>query len=205
MSNDLAREIFLADENISWLNGSLHLCGSKRVQRAQLATWYDAFMCRRDIEASKVDNFVSWCHFMNENYLREYRGRHMIEQAQVPFLPFDGCGRQKSNLIQQTAPSGRFPKFAIESDLKDGVDNDGRIVAKDVQQEIRMFMPERNWRFGRNIPLWRVQQSQNGSRLIDRDYEGTLYDWEILGRPHTKRDMNIFLTTQNHNDQKMVV
>jgi hypothetical protein len=205
MSGDVAREVFLSDENISWINGSLHLCEGRRVRRAQLASWYDAYMCYKDIEPSKIDDFMTWCNFMNENYLREYRGHHILEQAKAPFLPFDGIALPQSKRIQHTSASGKHPKFVIESAVKDGVDGDGRPVVQDVQQEVRMFLPVRPWRFGRPIPLWRVQQSQNGSRLIDRDYSGTLYDWELLGRPHTKRDMSIFYTTQNHADQRMTL
>ena len=101
-------------------------------------------------------------------------------------------------MIKQTMPSGKCPKFKLASAVEDGVDENGNIVIHNEWERIHMFQPitgrqGRGWRFGKNDP--RLMRWVAGSgRNMDMNHQGSLYDWEVLNRPHTKYPMEAFFT-----------
>lgn len=200
----VARDLFLAKENRASLNGLLKLSKGERLTKQQFAGWYDDHMQKYRIETSKIDNVIVWQDYMNQNYIREYRGHHCITESEIPYLAFDTPSGEKEvnhRLIEQTQPDGKFPKFKLESAIEDRRDPEtGEIIIRNAHKVIRMFQPARPWRHpGAKGPVSSLLkgQSQNGSRLIDRDYRGSLYDFELLSRKHTPRPMDMFLINED--------
>jgi hypothetical protein len=204
----IARDLFLARENIAGLSGRLKLKGDERLTKQQLANWYDAFMTKHRVEASKIDNVITWMHYMTEEYIRGYMGHHCIESEDVPYLPYQGDvrGAMNNKLIEQTRSDGKFPKFKLESAIEDRRDENGNIVIRNLWRPERMFQPVNSWRHpgskgksrGPVSKLLQRQQQNAGSRLYDKEYAGeTLNNWEPLHRKHTKRDMSIFLINED--------
>lgn len=200
-----SRNIFISPGNVAWVNGRLKLRGPKRVRWQQMAGWFDAYMTQWRVDRDKIENVITWVQFMNENYIREYRGFHALETNDIPFMPWNEDGPRNKDLISHTAKSGKFPRLKLESAVEDRIGVNGAPTVRYRQEPIRMFLPVRPYRYGRNVPLWRRQQASNGSKLIDWEHRGSLYDWELINRPHTKRNMDIFLTNQNHPDKHMIV
>ena len=187
-----ARGLFLARENISHINGRLNFAGSKKIRKHQLSSWYDGYMRQNRLDKKEIENVITWQQFMTENYIREFKGFHTVTSEEVPFLPFAENGERNKELIQQTRSDGKYPKFKLPSAIEDRRDENGNIVIRDAHRPVHMFAntQKQNKRFGKTPHSFYM----NGSRLIDWEDRGSLYDWEILHRQHTKRDMSIFMT-----------
>lgn len=204
----LARNLFLARENIACVSGRLKLKKDEQLNKYQLSEWYDAFMTKHRVEASKIDNVITWMQYMTEEYIRAYMGHHNITSEEIPYLPFDTHEPKEVNKrqIEQTRSDGKFPRFKIDSVIEDRRDENGDIVIRNAWKPNRIFQRVNGWRHpgatGKNrgpvSKLVQRQQQNAGSRLYDKDYAGeTLNNWEPLRRPHTKRDMSIFLINED--------
>jgi hypothetical protein len=199
-----ARDLFLENENIANINGRLKLKGSERVNAHMLASWYYNYMVANRVEPSKIDNVITWVDFMNENYVREYMGHHFLVAEEVPYVPWaDQMKCSKNNrLIEQTRSDGKYPKLKLESAIEDRRDPEtGEIIIRNAWKPVRIFMPSRPWRHpsakGPVPKLLQRQQQNAGMRLIDKDDRGSLYDWELLSKPHRKYDMSKFLINED--------
>jgi hypothetical protein len=192
------RGLFLAMENVSHINSRLRFNGKEKIRKHQLAGWYDEHMRINMFDKKMIENVITWQHFMTENYIREFKGYHTVASEEVPFLPFAENGERNQGMIQQTRSDGKYPKFKLQSAVEDKRDQNGNIVIRNVHATTRMFAntKKQNKRFGKTPHSFYM----NGSRLIDRDDRGSLYDWEPLHRPHTKRDMTIFMTGVNKKE-----
>lgn len=201
--NIFARELFLENENIATINGRLKLRGRERVNKNMLASWYDDYMRANKIEAAKIDDVITWVDYMTEAYVREYRGHHFVVAEEIPYLPWgDQMKCNKNNrIIEQTRADCKYPKLKLESVIEDQRDENGNIVIRNAWKPIRVFMPVRPWRHPSSkgpVPLLLQKQQQNaGMRLIDKNDRGSLYDWELLSRPHPKYDMKRFLINED--------
>lgn len=194
-----SRGLFVSGDNRSYINGRLKLRGNRRVQKKQLCRWYDQYMKQMRIENKYIENPITWQEFMTENYIRQYTGVNPVYSEDIPYVPWDtnNCKQKNNNLIRQSRADGKFPKFHIESAIEDKRDKCGNIVIRNAHTTNRMYLPARPWRFKENVPQYQKTFGANGSKLIDREQRGTLYDYELLGRAHTPRDMSIFYSNDN--------
>jgi hypothetical protein len=104
-------------------------------------------------------------------------------------------------MITKPRRDGRYPKFNLPSAVEDGVGPDGQPVVHNEWQRIRVFQPltknggyNDGWRFGKKNPV--VSKAVAGLRgaLMDADDQGSLYDFELVGRKHTPYPMEPFFT-----------
>lgn len=209
-----ARSLFLEQENIAFIRSALRLPSRQPLTREALAQWYDRYMVDHEVEPNKIEDVRVWADYMTNEFMKYYRGQHNVTSEQVPYLPFDlpagcraserfACGPRHSTtsnrpMIVQRGPYGRFPKFCLPSAVEDGLDENGEVVIHDAHQTIRIFQPitgpnGAGWRFGKNNPVV-MKKIAGAGRLHDRDDNGSLYDWELLNRPHTKYPMDQFFS-----------
>jgi hypothetical protein len=208
VSSISAKSIFTSPENIAHIKDELRLRRSYNLTSDFLAGWYEAYMLKHDIERSKIEDVVVWADFMSEEFMRDWRGRFNVSSEQVPYLPYDGAAQVGAEMEVNTPmikqrPSGRFPKFTLPSAVEDGLDENGEVIIHNEHATIRMYQPlthttksgTRGWRFGKNDPLRmaRVAGTHN-LRMIDKEVSGSLSDWEVLNRPHTRYPMEQFFT-----------
>jgi hypothetical protein len=196
-----ARDLFTSNENIATINGALKLRGSYKSDKNYILLWYDNFMREKRIEPCKIDNAITWSQYMTDEYVREYKGHHFMDQAEVPYLPFDNSVGELSNKIVKSRPgNGKFPKFKLESAIEDRRDENGDIVIRYEHKPVRIFQTARPWRHPSAtgpVPKLLQLQQRNGWRNIDRDYTGSLDTRSLESRPHVKRDLKPFMINED--------
>jgi hypothetical protein len=194
-----ARDLFASNGNMATINGSLNLRGPDRIQKSDILCWYDRFMKAKSIEVEKIDNAVTWSRYMTDEYIRGYKGHHFLDQAEVPYLPFDSNDKEKSDRIIQSRPGSKFPKFNLESAIEDRRDENGDIIIRNAHKPISMFQKARPWRHpsaSGPVPKLLQLQQRNGWRNVDKDHTGSLDTRVLVGRPHTKRDLTPFMINE---------
>lgn len=207
VSRITGKSLFLEKDNVAYILDMIRSGGRIKIERDQLALWYDNFMVKNNIEASKIEDVQIWADFVTEGFIREWRGRHCVSSEDVPYMPFDDPERmaempKNEKLIERPKErGGRFPKFHIPSAVEDGVGADGRPVIHEEYQPIRIFQPltknggfNDGWRFGKKNPIVAKRIAGHHGFLVDKDDLGSLYDWEKINRKHTPYPMEQFFT-----------
>jgi len=210
VSRITAKSLFLEPENISYIHDAIRSGGRIRISTEDLCAWYDQFMINNRIEASKIEDVQVWCDFMTEGFIREFRGKHSVTSEDVPYLPFDDSQRmaempENKAMISKPRAGGRYPKFNLPSAVEDGVGPDGHPVIHEEHQRIRIFQPltknggfNDGWRFGKKNPLVAKRIAGHYSWLVDKDDQGSLYEFELLSRKHTPYPMDKFFTRDHY-------